>query len=57
MNFKDVSKNYLIVAVSKKKYIKTQIKFDEGKININVHVNNVPKEGFQYICLLRLGKF
>ena len=37
--------------VYNEKYLKTQKKSYEGKINTNVHVNKVPKEGSQYICL------
>ena len=33
------------------KYIKTKLKYYEGKINTNFYGNKVPKEGSQYICL------
>ena len=52
-------KGFVSEPVYKEKYIKTQIKFYEGKINTNVHVNKIPKEGFseKYLFLLRIGKF
>ena len=34
------------------KYLKTKIKSYGEKINTNFHDDKVPKEGFQYICLL-----
>ena len=34
------------------KYIKTKIKFYNGKINTNFHNNRIPKEGCQCISLL-----
>ena len=36
---------------SNEKYIKTKIKYYEGKISTNFHCDKVPKEGSQYICL------
>ena len=36
------------------KYIKTKIKFYEGKINTNFHGDKVIKEGSQCICLLAI---
>ena len=52
-------KGFVSEPVYKEKYIKTQIKFYEGKINTNVHVNKISKEGFseKYLFLLRIGKF
>ena len=38
-----------------KKYLRTERKSYKGKININfhniIHINRIPKEGSQYICL------
>ena len=33
------------------KYLKTKIKFSNGKINTNFQSNKIPKEGSQCICL------
>ena len=33
------------------KYLKTKIRFHEGKIDTKFHGNKVPKEDFQCICL------
>ena len=33
------------------KYLKTKIKFYNGKINTNFQSNKIPKEGSQCICL------
>ena len=33
------------------KYLKAKIKPYNGKININIHNNKIPKEGSQFICL------
>ena len=37
--------------VYNKKYLRTKIKCDNGKINTNFHNNKIPKEGSQFICL------
>ena len=36
--------------VYNEKYLKTKIKFYEGKTNTIFHGDKVPKEGHQYIC-------
>ena len=35
-----------------RKYRKSQSKSYAGKINTNFHKEKIPKEGFQFICLL-----
>ena len=37
--------------VYNEKYLKAKIKYYNGKINTNFHNNEIPKEGFQCICL------
>ena len=37
--------------VYNEKYLKTKIKFHDGKVNKNVHHSGVPKEGYHCICL------
>ena len=38
-------------SVYNEKYLKIEIKFDNGKININFHNNKIPKEGSHSIFL------
>ena len=47
-----VKKEFDSKPVYKEKYLKTKIKFYNGKMNTNFHNNEIPKEGSQYICLL-----
>ena len=45
------SKKNLIVNSISRKYLKAKIKSYNGKININFHDNETPREGSQCICL------
>ena len=45
------SKKNLIVNSIPRKYLKAKIKSYNGKININFHDNETPREGSQCICL------
>ena len=45
------SKMNLIVNSIPRKYLKAKIKSYNGKININFHDNETPREGSQCICL------
>ena len=45
------SQQYESKTVYNEKYLETKIKSCNGKINTNFHNNEIPKEGFQYICL------
>ena len=38
-------------AVDNEKYLKVQIKFDNGKIYTTYHNNKIPREGSQFIGL------
>ena len=48
---KILSKKNLIVNSILRKYLKAKIKSYNGKININFHDNETPREGSQCICL------
>ena len=47
-----IKKEFDSKPVYKQKYLKTKIKFYNGKMNTNFHNNEIPKEGSQYIYLL-----
>ena len=48
---KFIKKGFDSEPVYNNKYLKTKIKSYEEKINTNLHNDNVPKEGSQYVCL------
>ena len=47
---KIINKEFDCKSVYNEKYIKTKIKYYNGKINTNFHNNKIPKEGSQCIC-------
>ena len=48
---KVIKKGFDSEPVYNEKYLKTEIKSYEGKLNTHFHDDNVPKEGSQYVCL------
>ena len=47
---KIINKEFDCKSVYNEKYIKTKIKYYNGKVNTNFHNNKIPKEGSQCIC-------
>ena len=46
-----IKKEFDSKLVYTKKYLRAKIKFYDGKINTNIHNNEIPKEGSQFIWL------